>query len=226
MISQSVLKMIAIVLKKSIMVLIMSTNKTSLGLLFGSKTRADLLAQFLLHPGESYYIRELAGLVGQSPTPVIRELSKLEQLGLVTWYMKANAKYYTVNMASFLFPELQSLILKTSGLGDVLSVHLKELPSIRFAFIYGSFADGSAGPDSDLDLMLIGNATLSALTKVVRAAEKRLGRGVQYSIFNEKEFLKKLKAKNEFIVQTVKGARIMLIGGEDEFGRFSKKGTD
>jgi len=226
MINPNVLKMIAIVLNKSTIVSIMSTKKSSLGLLFGSKTRADLLTQFLLHPGESYYIRELAGLIGQSPTPVIRELSKLEKLGLVTGEMKANAKYYTVNMASFLFPDLQSLILKTAGLGDVLSEHLKELPSIRFAFIYGSFADASAGPDSDLDLMLVGNARLSALTKVVRAAEKRLGREVQYSIFDEKEFLKKLKAKNEFIMQAVKGARIMLIGEEDEFRRFSKKGTD
>jgi len=226
MMNPAVLNMIAIVLNKSIIVLIMSTNKSSLSLLFGSKTRVDLLAQFLLHPGESYYIRQLAGLVGQSPTPVIRELSRLEELGLVTGEMRANAKYYTVNTASFIFPELQSLMLKTAGLGDILREHLKELPSIQFAFIYGSFADGSAGPESDLDLMLIGKATLSSLTKVMRVSEKRLGREVQYSIFDEKEFLKKLKAQNEFIMQVMEGARIILIGEEDDFRRFSEKGTD
>lgn len=222
----AVLKMVANVLNKSIIVLIMSTKKSSLVLLFGSKTRTDLLAQFLLHPGESYYIRQLAGLISQSPTPVIRELSRLEELGLVAGEMRANAKYYTVNIASPLFPDLQSLMLKTAGLGDVLRAHLKELLSIRFAFIYGSFADGSAGPASDLDLMLIGKATLASLTKVMRAAEQRLGREIQYSIFDAKEFAKKLKAKNEFIMQVMDGSRIMLIGDEDEFGRFSKKEAD
>jgi len=226
MMNPPVLNMIANVLNKSIIVLIMSTKQSSLISLFGSKTRVDLLAQFLLHPGESYYIRQLAGLINQSPTPVIRELSRLEDLGLVTAEMRANAKYYRVNTSSFIFPELQSLMLKTAGLGDILSEHLKELPSIQFAFVYGSFADGGAGPESDLDLMLIGKSPLASLTKVVRAAEKRLGREVQYSIFDQEEFLKKLKGKNEFIMQAVKGARIMLIGEEDEFRRFGEKGID
>lgn len=204
----------------------MSTLSSSLVLLFGSKTRVDLLTLFVMHPGEAFYVRQIAGLLNQSTTPVVRELARLEQLDLLTSEKKANAKYFFMNRQSPIFQELKSLILKTTGLADILRKALKPLATLSFAFVYGSFASGEMGPKSDVDLFLIGNASLSSLTKAVRAAGSKLGREVQYSIFDEEEFLRKLKKNDDFVRQVVSGPKIMIVGDIGEFERFAKTRFD
>lgn len=193
-----------------------------LALLFGSQTRVDVLTLFLMHPGESFYTREIASRIQQSPTPVVRELKKLEKIGFITSEAKANARYFSVNAQSPFFEELQSLIIKTSGIGAVIQNGLKKFSSLTFAFIYGSFATQEAGPASDIDLFLIGDVPFKELTKTIKEAEMKIKREVQFSIFPPKEFLTKLKGGNDFINQVVKGPKIMLIGEEDEFKRFSQ----
>ncbi len=198
----------------------MSTKESPLYSLFGSKTRVNLIILLVMHPGEAYYIRQLASLLKQSVTPVVRELAKLEQLGLVTSETKANAKYFIVNQQSPFFPELQSLVLKTAGVGDLLRDQFKTLASLAFAFIYGSFAKGEATPKSDIDLFFIGEIPVNQLTKAVKSAEMRIGREIQYSFFDPKEFLKKLQEGNAFIKQVAKAKKIMLIGEIRDFRRY------
>lgn len=208
----------------------MSTKHSALYSLFGSKTRADLIMLFAIHPGEAFYIRQLAGLVKQSPTPVIRELEKLERLGFVTSETKANAKYYLVNTESPIYPELQSLVLKTAGVGETFKECLQSFNGLIFAFIYGSFATQNAGSRSDIDLFLIGKTPLSisplTLAKAVKTVEEKVQREIQYSLFDQREFLKKLKEGNDFIRHVVKGPKIMILGDENEFKRFAKAGVD
>ena len=210
----------------SMIVLNMSTTQTALHILFGSKTRADLITLFVTHPNESFYVRQLAKRICQSTTPVVRELKKLENLGLVTSETKANARYYLLNISSPIYPELQSLVLKTTGIGDILKKYLHPFSSLLFAFIYGSFTTAEAGPKSDIDLFLIGQIPANVLAKTIKEAEKQLGRELQYSLFDKKEFLKKSKEGNDFIGQIIKGPKIMLIGDENEFKRFAKTGMD
>lgn len=204
----------------------MSITSSPLYTLFGSKTRVDLLTLLLMHPGESFYTRQVADLIQQTPTPIIREIVKLEKLGLITSETKANTKYFTINEQSPLFQELQSLIIKTSGIGEVIKTGLNFFSTLPFVFIYGSFASQGAGPASDIDLFLIGEIPLKYLTKTIRDAEMKIKREIQFSIFHPKEFLKKLKEGNDFIKQVAKSPKIMLIGNEHEFKRFSQGRLD
>lgn len=204
----------------------MSTKEASLALLFGSKTRLNLLAWLIMHPGESFYIRQLASILGQFPSPIIRELRKLEKLGLVTAESRANARFFSINEHSPLFPELQSLILKTVGVGEEIRKSLKNFQEILFAFIYGSFAAGEAGPQSDIDLLIIGEVPPKELTITIRKIEMKIKREIQFSVFPFREFQSKLKAGNPFLNQVAKSPKIMLMGSEDEFKRFGKKGLD
>jgi len=210
----------------STIVLNMSIQPSPLVLLFGSKTRADVITLFIMHPDESFYVRQIAGLLHQSTTPVVRELARLEQMGLLTSENRANAKYFSMNRQSPIFSELQSLVLKTAGLADVLKKTLKSLADLSFAFVYGSFASGEMGPKSDVDLFMIGNVPLPVLTRAVRTAESKLGREVQYSIFDGEEFLRKLKKGDDFIRQVVLGHKIMIVGDISDFERFAKTGFD
>lgn len=204
----------------------MDTIQSPLAILLGSKVRSEVLSFLITHPGESYYVRELARLLGRMPTPILRELAKLEQLGLATSAMRGNAKFYSIDPTSPLFPELQSLVMKTTAVGDVIRTAVTSLSAIRFAFVYGSFASGDVLPQSDIDLCVIGNIDTAALLPAIKTIEKRLGREVQYTIYREKEFLRKLRKKNDYLHQVIAGPRIMIIGGEDEFERFTQKGMD
>jgi len=217
---------VASLLIMSTIVLIMSNTPTSLQLLFGSKTRVDVLVLLLTHPDEQFYVRQIAEIIAQSPTPVLRELAKFEQLGLVTSEHRAHAKYWTVNTKCALYPELHSLILKTVGVGDAIRAHLGSFSSLKFAFMYGSFASGEVSPTSDVDLMLVGTVPLADLTRAIKEIEQRLRREVQYSIFSEDEFLKRITEKNNFVMNIINSPKIMLIGGDDEFGRFIAQRPD
>lgn len=209
----------------STIVLNMST-KQLLSPLFGSKTRVALLGHLVLHPGESFYLRQLAKLLGQSLTPIARELKKLEVLGLVVSEMKANARFFSINARAPIFPEIKAIVLKTVGVGDVLREGLSELNKVEFAFIHGSFAGRKPSPASDLDLFIVGEIPYPELTKAVKEIEGRIGREVQYSIFDRKEFLTKVAEKNDFIREVIEGPKIMLVGTENEFERFAKSGAD
>ncbi|MDO8528106.1 MAG: nucleotidyltransferase domain-containing protein [Deltaproteobacteria bacterium] len=149
----------------------MSTQPSILVSLFGSKTRADLITLFVMHPGESFYIRQIAELITQSTGAVVRDLDRLEQLGFLTSETRAHAKYYVMNSQSHIFPELQSLVLKTAGLADVLKKALRPFDSILFAFVYGSFASGEMGPKSDIDLFLVGTVSSMNLAKAMRSVQ-------------------------------------------------------
>lgn len=184
------------------------------------------MAHFFLHPGESFYLRQLAKLLGLSLTPIVRELKRLEELGLVVSEMRANAKYFSMNAQSPLFPEIKSIILKTVGVGDLLRRAFAHFRTLEFAFIYGSFAGGETLPISDLDLFLIGEVPYPELTKLIKEIESGIGREVQYSIFDRTEFLKKTEEKNDFIMEVIDSPKIMLIGKQDEFERFAKSGID
>ena len=43
--------------------------------LFGSKTRVKLLALFLTHPNESFYVREITRRLGEQINSIRRELA-------------------------------------------------------------------------------------------------------------------------------------------------------
>jgi hypothetical protein len=70
-----------------------------------------------------------------------RGLVRLEAAGLVTASRVGKQKHYQANLASPIFPELRGLILKTSGMADVLRDALAPVAGgIRAAFVYGSVA--------------------------------------------------------------------------------------
>jgi predicted transcriptional regulator len=80
--------------------------------LFTSRARVKLLELFLLHPEREVHVREICRLTGLNINAVRRELANLEELGLIRSRWAGNARFYTVNIVSAIYPELTSLILK------------------------------------------------------------------------------------------------------------------
>jgi hypothetical protein len=91
----------------------------------------------------SFYANELIALACSGTGAVQRELAQLEAAGLVTVRRVGNQKHYQADASAPIFAELRGLVLKTSGLVDVLRAALAPLAAqIDQAFVYGSVAKG------------------------------------------------------------------------------------
>ena len=121
-----------------------------------AKVQQRVLSVLFGNPGRSFYANEVIGLARSGTGAVQRELARLETAGLVTATRIGKQKHYQANRASPVFQELRGLVLKTSGLADVLREALTPTSNrIRAAFVYGSVAKGDDTAGSDIDLMVI-----------------------------------------------------------------------
>jgi predicted nucleotidyltransferase len=56
------------------------------------------------------------------------------------------------------------------------------------ASIYGSWASGARRPDSDVDVIVIGDAALGELRRLIRPLERATGRRIDLTLMSPKEF--------------------------------------
>lgn len=182
-----------------------------------SKNRRRLLAVFLTHPDERFYLKQLKRDLEISSSRLLQdELAKLEEVGFLTSVREGTARFYQVNKAFPLYPELKSMIFKTVGLADFLRESLNELGDIQAAFIYGSVAKNMEEARSDIDVMIIGDVDMDRLHDAISRAETSLGREVNYSSYDLADWKKQLKAGKAFVRDVAEGSKIFLIGGEDD----------
>ncbi len=87
---------------------------------------------------------------------------------------------------------------------------------VSSAFIFGSAARGDQGPDSDIDLMVIGDVSLRELTPGLRQAELELGRQVNAVVYSPVEWADRKRQAHPFIMQVLGDKRIPVIGGDGE----------
>jgi predicted nucleotidyltransferase len=181
-----------------------------------AKVQQRVLGVLFGNPGRSFYANELITLARSGTGAVQRELARLEGAGLVTASRVGKQKHYQANQASPVFQELRSLVLKTSGLADVLREALAPSSGvIRAAFVYGSVARGEDTASSDIDLMVIAdNLTYGDLFAALEEASTRLGRKVAPTIYSRKELTRRLKQDSSFLTRVFEQPKLWVIGGE------------
>lgn len=194
----------------------MATEDPILKTLFSSQTRIEVLSHFFLHPEGGFYLRQLARLLGQPLTPLRRELQALEGIGLLRSSREGNQKRYALNPDFTLREELRAVFVKTTGAFPAIRAALEEVPGVRQAFVYGSWAAGEERPGSDIDVMVVGEASERDLSRVFAGLEERLGREINYSLYSEAEVRARQDEEGGFIHTVVSGPRVFLIGGGDE----------
>ena len=184
----------------------------SLSSLLFPEYRRRVLGLLLLRPDEALHGREIARRTGLPAGSVTRELGKLAEAGLLKREKRGNQQVYTADTSGPIFLELASILRKTSGLADVLSEALAPLaPKLRVAFIFGSVAQGRESAGSDIDVMLIGEASFRQVVELLHPTQTVLGREVNPKILAAAEF--KRKARREpFLVDVLAKPKIFLIG--------------
>ncbi|MDT8068595.1 MAG: nucleotidyltransferase [Terriglobia bacterium] len=195
--------------------------------LFG-KTRGALLKLFYGHPDESYYFQQIRRVSGTSGVGTVqRELETLVNVGLITKHHKGNQVYYRANQAHPIYPEMRALVAKTVGLLRVLSSAFEPIRDrIRIAFVYGSLARQQEHADSDVDLMIVGDATLPEVLEHLSSAETEIARPINPTVYSVAEFVEKLDARNHFLTSVLGREKVFLIGDEIELRTLRKEQLD
>jgi len=194
--------------------------------LFSSKVRVKLLTHFFSHPEEQFYARSLARQVAEHYNAVWQELNNLERVGLLVSERDANVKYYRLDPDFPIYEELKRIILKTSGLGQPVREALGHLGTVEWSFIYGSVAAGEEDSLSDVDLMLVGEVDLLALSAVIARLEDQLGREINYLVLSRAELAQRLADGDPFINNVLAGPKVMLIGDEDALRQVAESAPD
>jgi len=188
-------------------------------------TRREVLALLLGRPDERFYLREIVRAVGGGLGAVQRELKRLVEAGLVEREARGHQVYFSANRDASIFLELQAIIEKTAGAVDVLRTSLASLISqgrVELAFVYGSVASGKKTAKSDVDLLVVGDVSFEQIVPVLRAAEARLGREVNPTVYPVKEFRDKVKRGTPFLKRILAGPKLFVAGDDRVLGRLAR----
>lgn len=191
-------------------------------MLFGSRAKSALLSTIYNKPGESFHVRELVRSIGMGSGVIQRELGNLAKLKLVRLERKGNRCFYQANTENSLFPDLQSIMLKTSleTVPDIMKRALRTLkPKIRTAFVFGSVARNQAKPGSDIDVLIVGDTTFEDVAPWLAKAEAKLHREISPTIYSEPEFRTRLLNRNHFLSTILDGDKLFLIGDAGDIQR-------
>ena len=182
-----------------------------------SKTRQSVLSLLYLHPEKKFYTNEIIRHAQCGTGAVQRELQNLSEAELITVEQIGNQKQYQANQSSPLFIDLQNIIIKTFGLGNVLNEALLPINNhIKIAFIYGSIASNETKAKSDIDLMIISDTLSYAdIFPLLTIPEEKLGRPINPTFYSQIEWANKRQTKNNFVCSVIDKPKIFLIGDQD-----------
>ncbi len=185
--------------------------------------RQGILTATLMKPGHWWYLSDLARHLGLHHATLQRELARLTKAEILLTRRDGNRAYYRANSDSPIFPELRSLLTKTAGLVDALREALTPFQNVvEVAFVYGSVARATEASESDVDLMIVGNATVKRLASAIRKVERRLGRPVNPSVYREVEFAKKLASGNHFLRNVLDREKLFVVGNQSDLERLAQ----
>jgi predicted nucleotidyltransferase len=189
----------------------------SLGLgstLFG-KTRLAVLSLLCLRPERRLYLRQIVRLVGLGAGTVQRELRMLTRCGILVREDEGRQAYFQANPDCPVLSELRSILVKTGGLADVLRERLAPLEArCRVAFIYGSFAAGTEDAESDVDVMVIGEASFAEVSDALGEVQLELGREINPTVYSAQDWSE--KGALPFLQSVMSSPKIYLIGDEHD----------
>lgn len=180
------------------------------------KVRAELLRLLFADAQTKLHLRELTRQSGLSLGTVQEELKKLHAAHLVISRRDGNRRYYRANQSHPVFSDLQQLVLKTAGLGDVLDRALATIKGVEIAFIFGSLAANTGRASSDVDLMVIGSAGLRALAPGLRKASQAVGREINPHTYTPADWRKKRRAHDAFLNNVMAGEKLFVKGSANE----------
>ena len=153
--------------------------------LISSKTRVKLLLRLFLNPGSKAYLRGLADEFDESTNSVRVELNRFEEAGMLSSDVVGNKKVFQANKEYPLFGEIRKILLKYTGLQDIIDGVIEQLGDLNKVYLTGDLA---LGKQSDvISLIIVGNPDRHFLIQLISKVEELIPKKVQYLIYSIEE---------------------------------------
>lgn len=183
------------------------------------------MAATLLRPEKEWYLSELAGFLEVRPSSLQREVEALSRAGILEQRRDGRRVYLKPAMHSPGLSDLKGLFEKTAGTVLVLRDFLDALGDrIWLAFLYGSMARSDETCQSDIDLLVVGDAGLAELAPHLRQAERVLGRPVNVTVFSVEELRRRAGGHDHFLSGVFSGEKLFVKGDELELAAIVGEG--
>ncbi len=180
-------------------------------------SRQAILGLLFSHPDEAFYLRQIVDLAGLAVGQTQRELKRLTASGIIGRSEQGRHVYFKANASCPIYEELRGIVVKTTGAAVSIRAALEPLADrIRLAFVFGSVARGDQTRASDIDVMVIGDASFPELATAVRGAERSLRREINLSVYPARELVTKLRQGHSFVAQVIEGKKVFLVGNQHE----------
>ena len=183
--------------------------------ILSSRGRAEIFRLLFGVKDRELHVREIERQTGLTVATVRQELRKLERTELVIARRDGNRLYYQANKAHPLYSDIHNLVLKTSGLVEVLK-EVVDRAEIKIAFVFGSIAGDDVGAGSDVDLLLVSETGLRAVSEWLSGISETIGREVNPYILSETEFKKRCQRGEHFLKQVLNSQKLFIVGNEDD----------
>lgn len=184
--------------------------------ILSSKVRAEIFRILFGLGEEELYMRELERRSGFTIGTIQTELKKLLSIDLVKKRKDGNRSYFSANRTHPLYQDIRSMVLKTTGLVDILKSALQDQTDIQIAFVFGSIARNEAKADSDVDLFIIGDTGLRNVSVLLSGASEMIGREINPHVVSKEEFTQRKHANEHFINRIFEESKLFIIGNEDD----------
>jgi predicted nucleotidyltransferase len=144
----------------------------TLAYLFGSQAKARLLGVLFSNPHEAYHLRGLATMAGVESGNAVKMLRALAAAHLVKQVSDPRGARYQADDRSPLFGALRQLFLAADALLQDLR-RVADTLQAEEVHVFGSMARGTARPDSDVDILVVGDlSTIEAQAAFKPVARK------------------------------------------------------
>ena len=163
--------------------------------LFDSPVKVKLLKLFLRNPNKQFLMQDIIKKTQERAAAVAKQVRGLESLRLIqSKRVKANKKkeivgglYYGVNSNFDFYPELQSLVLKSSPTSkEKMLKRLMKIGRIKMALISGVFLNCE---NYRVDLFVVGDSlSHKKLATFLADMEAEVGKEIEYAAMETKEF--------------------------------------
>ncbi len=193
--------------------------------LFSSNTRVKLLKLFLFNAEKKFFVRELTRLLDEHLNSIRRELSNLEEIGLIKCVEgdnlnddnvdndlllrtsgKIQKKYYQTNEKFDYFNELKALFLKSEIISEnEIKEKIKVIDGIEYFILTGYFTNS----DSPTDILAVGEFNNESVLSFVSELEKMVGRELNYTVMNRDEFVHRLNLIDKFLYKILECKKIV-----------------
>lgn len=187
-------------------------------ILFPLQYRRRLLAVLCMRAGQWFHLRELERLTAAASVGSLKkELDLLAGVGLLKIRKVGNQTQFCVNEDHPVYPELRGLVRKSIGLVDVVCGALAPLSQqISVAFVYGSLAQGTDTPHSDVDVMILGDVSFADAVNALYDSQTTLGREINPKLMTLVEWQTRKAAGDSFVLDVLSKPKLFVMGGPNE----------